>query len=373
MIFTLEALQAFHGDCLIVHAGPAARPHLLLIDGGPTATWATSLKPRLDEIRAALSPGADLLLDLAVISHMDGDHIQGMLAFARSRDQAPSTTPYEPDVFWHNAFDDVLGNRAEDLRKAAVAGRLDGADTETQLVIASVPEGRQMRDAAQRLTWTINDGKGGLVAAGAPGDEIDVGDGVKLKVAGPIDARLEALHDEWETWLTKHPGAVAPAALTDSSVFNRSSIVLLLEADGKRMLLTGDARGDDIRAGLAQIGAVDGGVTDVDVLKVPHHGSDRNVDVEFFKAVRARHYVISADGKHGNPDIPTLDMIAAARPDDDFTLHLTNHDGQVPKLGPLRPLLDAWIAKHSGRSFKTRFRDPAALSLRIDLADELPY
>ena len=48
MVFSLEALQAFHGDSLLLHAGDK----LCLIDGGPFKTWATSLRPRLEELRA---------------------------------------------------------------------------------------------------------------------------------------------------------------------------------------------------------------------------------------------------------------------------------------------------------------------------------
>jgi hypothetical protein len=51
MIFSLEALQAFHGDSLLLHAGTTDEPKLVLIDGGPSGTWATSLQPRLDELR----------------------------------------------------------------------------------------------------------------------------------------------------------------------------------------------------------------------------------------------------------------------------------------------------------------------------------
>ena len=49
----------------------------------------------------------------------------------------------------------------------------------------------------------------------------------------------------------------------------------------------------------------------VDVLKVPHHGSSRNVEEDFFRDVTADHYVISANGKYDNPDAETLKMICA--------------------------------------------------------------
>jgi hypothetical protein len=47
----------------------------------------------------------------------------------------------------------------------------------------------------------------------------------------------------------------------------------------------------------------------VDVLKVPHHGSDRNISPEFFNTVNADYYVISANGRDDNQSIDTLKCI----------------------------------------------------------------
>jgi hypothetical protein len=49
------------------------------------------------------------------------------------------------------------------------------------------------------------------------------------------------------------------------------------------------------------------------VLKVPHHGSDRNMTKEFFEQVHATDYVFSGDGEHGNPERETLKMLYDAR------------------------------------------------------------
>ena len=90
---------------------------------------------------------------------------------------------------------------------------------------------------------------------------------------------------------------------------------MLAESAGRTMLLTGDARGDDIIDGLIEHGRLgaDGPPFIADVLKLPHHGSERNVDEHFFARVRARHYVISADGRHENPDARTLTMLCDSR------------------------------------------------------------
>ena len=154
----------------------------------------------------------------------------------------------------------------------------------------------------------------------------------------------------------KHPETAQVAEYADRSVFNLSSIVVLAEAGGKRMLLCGDARGDHVLDGLGRRQAAAGGTLALDLLKLPHHGSIRNVEPDFFERLPARHYVISADGRDGNPETATLEAIAASRADDDFTIHLTNHDGK----GDLAARLDAFVAARdaAGRPLRDRVPRP---------------
>jgi hypothetical protein len=238
-----------------------------------------------------------------------------------------------------------------------------------------VPEGRTLRDLATRLEWAVNRPLGGLVTVDRADGPIELAPGVTLTVVAPAQPQLDALYEEWERWLAKAKlDPLQPASITDSSVFNRSSIVLLLEADGRRMLLTGDARGDHITQGLERVGAAHDGVTHVDVLKLPHHGSVRNIDEAFFEAVKADQYVISANGRFGNPDQATLELLARVRTDDDWVLHLTNGDGTGPDGGSLADRLRAWTdgLEAAGRHIDLRTRPEDQLGVRIDLADPLP-
>ena len=56
---------------------------------------------------------------------------------------------------------------------------------------------------------------------------------------------------------------------------------------------------------------------------MPHHGSARNVETDFFRRIIADDYVFSGDGKHGNPDRETLEMLFEARGRNSFTMHFT--------------------------------------------------
>ncbi len=385
MIFSLEALQAFHGDSLLVHAGEASKPVLLLVDGGPSGTWETSLQPRLEELRAERAGDGALRIDLAMVSHIDSDHVAGMVDFAgelvaQQEDSKPLS--YDVRTLWHNSFDDILGNDADDLRSAAVEvleqpigdPRADELRAAGLAVVASVAQGRELRQQAQTLGWGVNEPYTGPIVLPQEGVRTITLGSLELTVVCPHAAQLEKLHKAWEKWLRQHPQAVAgggaeTAAYLDNSPYNLSSIVVLAECDGKTMLLTGDARGDHVLAGLDEAGIAKDGKTHVDILKLPHHGSIRNLAAEFFERVTADHYVISADGRDGNPETETLELIAAARAgEDDFEIHLTNRAGK----SDIKERLDAFLAakQASGRTYRVSFRDADALSLRIDLLDE---
>jgi beta-lactamase superfamily II metal-dependent hydrolase len=152
------------------------------------------------------------------------------------------------------------------------------------------------------------------------------------------------------------------AAFLDESVFNLSSLVVLAEAGGKRMLLTGDARGDHVLKGLTGAGLLKTGTIHVDLLKLPHHGSDRNVETDFFRQITADHYVVSANGKFGNPEVSTLQMISAARGKDKYTVHLTNREKRLEKFFASE--------KSKGKKYDVVFRDEEELSLWVDLGDD---
>jgi hypothetical protein len=161
---------------------------------------------------------------------------------------------------------------------------------------------------------------------------VPVADGLlKLHVIGPTRKQLAALQGDWDEHVRSHPNFIAEAAaFSDQSVANLSSIVVVAEMKAgsavRRMLLTGDARGNFIWDGLVRAGFLASRQDTVhfDVLKMPHHGSNRNMTLGFLKSVRADHYVISANGQNDNPDKEIIEWLAEARGTDKYTIWMTN-------------------------------------------------
>jgi len=352
MLFSLDVIRARKGDCLILHYGSEDDPRLMIIDGGPPAVYAPHLKPRLEQIKQARKLGKNdpLTVDLLMVSHVDDDHIQGILDFTRDLIQ---NNPQFARVlsFWHNSFDNIIGDLPDELTTAFKsqfgAASMDGAppdltidvDKDEQLIVsslkvlASVKQGAQLRsNIINKLQSELNvDFDGGLILANENEEAIDMGDGLKFTVIGPMLPELKKLHEDHQKWLKelKEQGKSAEdvlSAYVDESVPNLSSIVVLAEADDKRILLTGDARGDKILKGLEFVGLIEEnvGTMEIDVLKVPHHGSANNLNDDFFKRIIAKHYVFSGDGEHGNPERESFEMLLRARgAAADYTIHLT--------------------------------------------------
>lgn len=74
----IELLPALNGDSILVEY---TTDHFILIDGGYVDTYQKYLLPRLKEIAAGGG-----IIDLIVVSHIDGDHISGIIKFLEEDD-----------------------------------------------------------------------------------------------------------------------------------------------------------------------------------------------------------------------------------------------------------------------------------------------
>jgi hypothetical protein len=387
-VFTLEALQAAHGDALILHYGPLTRPRFILVDGGPKGIFKASLGPRLKEIHTARGGGV-LEIRLMMISHIDEDHIAGILDFTRMlRDFTDRNVPLPFDVLtlWHNSFDDIAGKVNASVGTALTAAQLLGSakpkTADGAAIIASVAQGRQLRLDADALGLNMNSGFDDMLQFSASGGPLNMGAQLTFTVLGPRQAELEALNRKWDrevkallakkkrkktdgggSQLTAADLRALAAEFVDRSIHNLSSVVVLAEFDGKRILLTGDARGDFILESLREARLLKNGKIAVDIFKVPHHGSVRNAAAELFEVVVADHYVFSANGRDGNPDPPVFDLIFKARPKGRYHLWLTNQ--VAPALARIKKKKPAGVTLH--------VRKPSSLSILIELGSPIAW
>ncbi|WP_404373740.1 ComEC/Rec2 family competence protein [Sphingomonas sp. MMS24-J45] len=300
--FRLTMLPAGDGDCLILTWGePGLRRHAV-VDGGRASTYG-ALRPRLETI----AEGGEAL-ELLVLTHVDADHIEGGLKYVEDADP-----PVVPKRVWYNSFDSLGGFGAR-----------------------SVAQGDRYAAAIAKLGWRLNEAfEDGLVSVATAPSDLGV-PGLRVTVLGPDGDGVEAMRGKWADWRTGHDPArfartgrlsrssmppvldvenLAAPGKTDTELPNGSSIAILAEYDGRRILLAGDAHPDTLVRSIAPLAKAEGGRLRVDVFKVSHHGSRGNVTRELVELLDCRRFAISTDGtRHGHPDPEAIARLLAFAP-----------------------------------------------------------
>ena len=287
----LTMFPARDGDSLLLEYGSGWIKRIL-IDGGRADTYSDIRQVLSDSVGAAG-------LDLLVVTHIDQDHILGVLKLFDDPDRVPIR-----DV-WFNGFGHLTDSPFESF------GAKDGELLTTALL-------------TQQVGWNRAFGTH-PVEIGRPFTPLD--HEATITVVSPDREQLEALVPNWTAECAKHgliPGQdpeeppppgfesfgpidvdelAAEAFEPDPSLPNRTSIGFLFEFDGVRILFTGD--GDDKRLieSIRPVAEAEGGRLRLDALKVAHHGSRKNLSVDFLRLIECDTYLISTNGdRHRHPD-----------------------------------------------------------------------
>jgi len=300
-MFRIEMLPAGHGDCLWIEFGDPKAPRRVLIDGGAVGTYKRALRERLRGL-----PENERRFELLVVTHIDADHITGILELLED-----SETRFKARDIWFNGYRHLPDEKPETL------GPVQG-ERLTDLLVKR-PWNREFKEAA--------------VVVQAEGDlpRLQLEGGLVLTLLSPTPGKLADLKPEWEKEVRKagldpnqpRPGEVespegfdllgspdvealaAEAFSEDSAKANGSSIALLAEFEGRRLLLTGDAHPGIMTAAIKRLAG--GGRLAVDACKLPHHGSKANVNRQFLQALDCRKWLFSTNGAYfRHPDRQTV-------------------------------------------------------------------
>jgi beta-lactamase superfamily II metal-dependent hydrolase len=312
-VFTIEMLPAQRGDALWITYGEAGELHHVLIDGGPKETLDT-LVPELER-RIAELPGSTNRLELLVVTHIDADHIQGIVSLL----SGPKRVKLFRDV-WFNGFKHL--------------GLLGG------------PEGEMLTSELDQEPGRWNKAfKGGPVVLPDTGKPptVKLRGGLELTLLTPTAEALAKLAPKWEeevlkaglvagmgaqvprTWKREAflgfdiDAAAAAPYRRDRAEPNGSSITFIASYEGKSVLCAADVHSEMLAAGLDRLGP---GPHGVDAVKLSHHGSRGNVHAGFLERVRSPNWLISTNGANfGHPHPESLARIVVTQKKPTFHLN----------------------------------------------------
>lgn len=329
-IFRIELLPARHGDAILVSYGDPIRPARFLIDGGPLGAFA-SLTTRLEAL-----PPDQRELELLVVTHVDGDHIEGALKLLNR----PDLVRFQ-DI-WFNGWphlDRTLqepttsgGNEIEAVDRSALQGAFFG----TRIGNAAW----NMAFKGQTIFVTID---GELPCVVLPG-------GMKITLLSPRLSELKQLRTAWDRALDRvgldpndtqaiqerldrlpryrnieaHQqrkrdvldGTYETIGKIDDAAANGSSLAFVAEYEGKRCAFLGDAHAVPVQQALARMARTEGTErVRLDAFKLAHHGSLGNISADVLAKVECDTYLVSTDGSIFNhPDDAAIALIARRSP-----------------------------------------------------------
>jgi metal-dependent hydrolase (beta-lactamase superfamily II) len=311
-VIRLHVVQAEYGDCFILESKSGKDSVNVLVDGGPYQTFEKHLKPALKKLPL------NGKLDLMVLSHIDNDHIIGLLdLLGEINNQREKGTKELVNVekIWHNSFVDLLQFHEEPLKllEHCISNPKSGKNNEITnlLIMKGFQQGTDLAKLAKLLKIPINPEFDKLIVIKDKIISIKLKD-ITLHLLGPIKKNVDKLQKEWKKWSEKKTveSFAEFIQILDKSVPNLASITFLVEVNNRKILFTGDGVGQDIVDMLVRNNMLDNeGKLFVDILKIPHHGSDRNSSIDFFNFIHAKYYVISANGRDDNPSFDTLKWI----------------------------------------------------------------
>lgn len=310
----VEMLPAAHGDSLWIEYGDAKEPCRVLVDGGPGFTY-EALRWRILSL-----PQSARHFELLIVTHIDGDHIEGIIKLLQDE-----TLGCTIDDIWFNDWKQIEhlpGHKDLEPILGPLQGEFLGA----------------LISQRTHQTWN-GPWDGGLISVPSTGNLPNhvLPGGLRLTLLSPGLVELVELRKEWNKVVTdagfspgdreaalkqlsrrKRLGPPAErlgdedvASSVDNSVANGSSIAVLIEFDGRRILLAADAFATRLRESLDRWrNQEDVSSVVLDAFKLPHHGSKKNLTPQLLENIRCRNYLISTSGaQFDHPDPETIDLL----------------------------------------------------------------
>ncbi|WP_051624255.1 ComEC/Rec2 family competence protein [Clostridium akagii] len=302
MKLEIKILDAFNGDSFLISMEDKLIKNIV-VDGGISKTYIRDLHSEIELIE---SKGQDI--DLMFITHVDDDHIGGIISF------------FEDDAIKKNIVKRVVYNSALTISKHLNVKYDSSREIEINNISQremSYEQGKTLE--GELLKYNLLEPK--VIKAL---DKIDLGP-ASLTILSPREDDIKRLYNKWERETSDKKKASSSENdykksikclleedkyRKDKSIVNISSISFLLEYGDFKILMLADSTSDIITISLNSLGYTKNNKLIVDYVKLPHHGSKNNLNYDLLEIIDCKKYIISTDGSIFNhPDKITLARI----------------------------------------------------------------
>lgn len=291
----IKYLKANHGDCILIKTfDEESKEFNILIDGGTSETFASTLKQELEKLST---------INLLVLTHIDSDHIGGLNKFFKS----DLFNNLQIDKFWINC---------PDLIKFGDDGKISYGQVKTL-------EENLLEKRIPLEKWNDK-----IIYPQAHNFK-----GVGFFILSPTSEILDLLHKNWPE-INNNPSLeinkisssssvssknlielanekFSPNKNIEQDIFNSSSIAFILTTFDCSILLLGDSRTEVVIKSLIELGYNDSNNRlKVDSMKISHHGSVNNTSCELLDMIECDNFIISTNGGSSSHRHPNRETIA---------------------------------------------------------------
>ena len=316
MHLDINFIKALHGDAILVKVSDENCSVNILVDGGPSRAFKArqpgfpgdaELSAVLDDIRAKKQ-----VIDLLIMTHVDDDHIGGIISAFEHPDYLPALAKsviFNSGQLIHTEFNlppypsnNIRGNFKNSKKTSIKQG----------VTLESFIDGRGI--------W--------IKKLFRQGDNHSLGK-IKFFFLSPNDENLKTLSGKWEKekkspntgkystdYSKSYNELIKKTEFEgDSSIHNGSSISFYAEIGEKKIMMLGDAFSATVEEGLEKLGYNEHNPIQVDLVKISHHGSQKNTSCALLRTIRSKKFIITTNGsQHGLPNKLTLARIHKIHP-----------------------------------------------------------
>lgn len=299
------------GDCIAMRYGDLvngkSKQTVIIVDGGYAGTWQDTLKPHLKKYYNCEVNGK-LHIDLVILSHPDQDHVSGLVEMAKDNEVEVGM------IMMHRPWKELTPFWFKDGRitKDSLKDRLGDA----------FEKAKELADATSNIrlfnlevgTYTFREASITILGPTSDFYKTCIANCEKTPQQGKLVRNIPQTQGgngmiAFEPYVR---GKIKWDDSENTSPINESSLIILFEYEGAKVLLTGDAGKEGLSKAIKYAHDNNIKLNDCSIIKMPHHGSRKNVNptiMDAFVGSRALYYSCASNDLGHHPSQRLINLM----------------------------------------------------------------